>query len=134
MVIGSRFIEKEGFQSSFLRRMGINYFNMLLKLFTGIKITDPTSGFRACNRAVIGYFAGNYPKDYPEPESIMTLSKEEFRITEIPVRMKERLGGESSIRSLKSIYYVIKVTLAILIAREKAVKRFRLKEKDCHER
>ena len=131
LIIGSRFIEKEGFQSSFMRRIGINYFNMLLKLFTGIRITDPTSGFRACNKTIISYFANNYPKDYPEPESIMTLLKEGFRIIEIPVKMKERVGGQSSIRLLKSIYYMIKVTLAILIAREKSTKRFRLKENDC---
>lgn len=65
MVIGSRFIEKEGFQSSFTRRLGIRYFTFLIKILTGQKITDPTSGYRMCNRKIIELFAGNYPKDYP---------------------------------------------------------------------
>lgn len=123
MVIGSRFIEKEGFQSTFMRRLGIKYFHRLLKLCSGINICDTTSGFRACNKPVIKYFATAYPEDYPEPESIMTLMREKFRIVEVPVRMEERKGGTSSIRALKSVYYMIKVTLAILIDRVKPNKR-----------
>lgn len=114
-VIGSRFIENEGFQSSVTRRVGITYFSILLKLLTKRKVSDPTSGFRACNKRVIDFFAGNYPTDYPEPESIMALSRNGYKITEIPVQMRERNGGTSSIKSLKSIYYMIKVTLAIVI-------------------
>ena len=71
MVIGSRFITKEGFQSTFMRRVGITYFTKLIKLLTGITITDPTSGFRLINRKVIALFAKDYPRDYPEPESIV---------------------------------------------------------------
>ncbi|MBY0009527.1 glycosyltransferase family 2 protein [Paenibacillus typhae] len=114
-VIGSRFINKEGFQSSLTRRVGIVYFARLLKLLTKQKVTDPTSGFRACNKRIINYFAENYPVDYPEPESIMALSRNGYTILEVPVKMRERNGGVSSIKAFKSVYYMIKVTLAIII-------------------
>lgn len=117
MIIGSRFINKEGFQSTIMRRAGIAYFTYLLKILSKEKITDPTSGFRACNRKVIGTFAKRYPVDYPEPESIMYLLRNGYRIKEVPVIMQERMGGRSSITTLKSIYYMIKVSLAILIDR-----------------
>ena len=115
MVIGSRFITKEGFQSSGLRRVGIRYFTWLIHLLTGKTITDPTSGLRMVNRSVIQQYASCYPKDYPEPESVVTILKEEKKVKEVPVIMRERAGGVSSISPMKSIYYMIKVTLAILI-------------------
>ncbi len=115
MVIGSRFINKEGFQSTFARRVGINYFSHLIKQLTGKTITDPTSGFRLANRRVIALFAQDYPRDYPEPESIVALLKRGLKVVEAPVVMKERQGGQSSIRLQNSIYYMIKVTIAILI-------------------
>ncbi|MDH6428617.1 glycosyltransferase family 2 protein [Paenibacillus sp. FSL R5-0636] len=122
MIIGSRYIEKEGFQSSVVRRIGIKYFSSLIRLLTGMKITDPTSGFRACNLKVMNYFANYYPTDYPEPESIVALLRQNYRILEVPVIMSERQFGSSSINLMRSIYYVIKVSLAILID------RFRKKE------
>ena len=115
MVIGSRFIEKEGFQSSFMRRMGSNYFTCLIKLFTGKTITDPTSGLRMAGRNVIRLFANSYPKDYPEPESTVAALKRKYVIEEIPVVMRERQGGDSSITLKRSVYYMIKVTLAIFM-------------------
>jgi Predicted glycosyltransferases len=115
MVIGSRFIEKEGFQSSGARRIGIKYFTILIKLLTGVKITDPTSGLRIVNREIMGMFAYEYPKDYPEPESVVSVLRGGKKVAEIPVVMRERLGGVSSISLKKSVYYMIKVTLAILI-------------------
>ncbi len=115
MVIGSRYLKKEGFQSSFMRRMGITYFSFLIQLLEKEKITDPTSGFRACNRKIIEQFSRRYPHDYPEPESIAYLLRNQFHIAEIPVVMNERFGGRSSITSFKSIYYMIKVSLAIFI-------------------
>lgn len=115
MVIGSRFIDKEGFQSSGVRRIGIKYFTVLIKLLTGKKITDPTSGLRMVNRKVIKIFAYDYPKDYPEPESVVAILRKKCKVEEIPVIMKAREGGVSSISPKKSIYYMIKVTLAILI-------------------
>jgi hypothetical protein len=115
MVIGSRFINKEGFQSSGTRRIGIKYFTVLIKLVTGKKITDPTSGLRMVNRDIIEMFANDYPKDYPEPESVVAILRKKKKVKEIPVIMKAREGGVSSISPKKSIYYMIKVTLAILI-------------------
>ena len=117
MVIGSRFINKEGFQSSGARRMGIKYFTVLIQLLTGKKITDPTSGLRMVNRDVMKIFAYDYPKDYPEPESVVAILRQKKNVEEIPVIMKAREGGVSSISPKKSVYYMIKVTLAILIER-----------------
>ena len=114
MVIGSRFIKNEGFQSTFMRRVGITYFTKLIHSLTGKTITDPTSGFRMCNRKVIELFSKDYPRDYPEPESIVALLKRKMKVIEVPVQMKERQGGESSINASKSVYYMIKVSLAIL--------------------
>ena len=123
MVIGSRFIEKEGFQSSFMRRVGITYFTGLIKLCTGKKITDPTSGLRMAGRRVIRMFADSYPKDYPEPESVVSVLRKGYRVDEIPVVMRARQGGESSITMKKSVYYMIKVTLAILMEVTRGGKR-----------
>lgn len=117
MVIGSRFIEKEGFQSSGARRLGIRYFTMLIKLLTNKVITDPTSGLRMVNRDVMKIFAYDYPKDYPEPESVVAVLRQGKKVEEIPVVMRERSGGVSSISLKKSVYYMIKVSLAILIER-----------------
>jgi glycosyltransferase involved in cell wall biosynthesis len=115
LVIGSRFIQNEGFQSTFMRRVGITYFTGLIKLLTKHTITDPTSGFRMADRCVIEKFSSDYPRDYPEPESIVTLLKEGYHVQEEPVKMRERQGGVSSIQVGNSVYYMIKVTLAIWI-------------------
>jgi glycosyltransferase involved in cell wall biosynthesis len=115
MSIGSRYIEKKGFQSTILRRIGINYFSKMIYLCTKKIISDPTSGFRACNSKVIKIFSEQYPTDYPEPESIVYLLRNNYRIKEIPVIMQERMAGTSSIKTARSIYYMIKVSLAILI-------------------
>lgn len=117
MVIGSRFIEKEGFQSSGLRRVGIRYFSFLIRLMTGKRVTDPTSGMRMVNRDVMRIYAGSYPKDYPEPESVVAILRRGRKVLEVPVIMREREEGTSSINGLKSVYYMIKVTLAIFMER-----------------
>lgn len=117
MVIGSRFIDKEGFQSSIVRRMGIKFFTVIIKLMTGKKITDPTSGYRMCNKEVIKIFAQSYPKDYPEPETVVKILCHGMNVSEIPVIMRERTQGVSSISPKRSIYYMLKVTLAIFIER-----------------
>ena len=117
MVIGSRFIECEGFQSSKLRRIGIIFFSKLIKFLTRVEITDPTSGLRMVGKNVISLFAFDYPRDYPEPESVVAVIRRNMRVEEIPVVMKERKGGVSPISLKKSVYYMIKVTLAILIER-----------------
>lgn len=123
MVIGSRFIEKEGFQSSGLRQAGIRYFTWLIKRVTGQTITDPTSGMRICNREIIELYAEDYPRDYPEPESVTAILRQGKKVEEMPVIMNRRLEGVSSISPLKSIYYVIKVSIAVLIAGTKKGRR-----------
>ena len=117
MVIGSRFTEREGFQSSGLRRVGIRYFSMLIRLLTGVRVTDPTSGMRMVDREVMRIYAASYPKDYPEPESVMAILRMKKKVTEIPVVMRQREEGTSSIGGVRSVYYMIKVTLAVLMER-----------------
>ena len=117
MVIGSRFIENQGFQSSFARRIGISFFEKLIKLLTGKTVTDPTSGLRVADRQVIEEFAKHYPSDYPEPETIVSLLTSGFSVAEVPVMMNEREFGESSITLTKSVYYMVKVTMAMVLAR-----------------
>lgn len=117
IVIGSRFLEKEGFQSSITRRMGIKILSFLILLTTGKKIMDVTSGYRAVNRRFIRIYVNDYPTDYPEPEAIVTAIMNKGRIMEVPVQMRAREGGSSSITFGKSVYYMIKVTLAILVCR-----------------
>lgn len=114
VVIGSRFITKQGFQSSTLRRTGIKYFKNLNKLLLGLTVTDSTSGFRALNKKAIEVVNEYYPDEYPEPEAIVLYTLNNLRIKEIPVMMLERTGGQSSIGSISSIYYMMKVTLGIL--------------------
>ena len=116
MLIGSRFITNEGFQSSGTRRIGIKYFTGLIKLMTGTTITDPTSGMRMIGRDVIEIFAKDYPKDYPEPESVVTLLKKKKNVVEMPVTMNPREAGVSSISAMKAVYYMVKVSIAIIIA------------------
>ena len=117
LVIGSRFLEQtEGFQSTFMRRVGITWLSFWIKLLTGKRITDPTSGFRACGRRATNLFAQSYPIDYPEPDSIAHALRLGMDVREVSVEMRERQGGVSSIGGFKSVYYMIKVTLAISVA------------------
>ena len=116
MVIGSRFINGEGFQSTGLRRIGIKFFTRLIKRLTGHTITDPTSGLRMVNGDIVKLFAKEYPKDYPEPETAVAILKRGFKIEEIPVVMKERASGKSSISFGKAVYYMVKVPLACMMA------------------
>lgn len=115
MVVGSRFIEKDGFQSTKFRRFGIIFFRKLIFLLTRQIFTDPTSGFRACNRFIIAHFALSYPYDYPEPETLVSICRRGFKLMEVPVVMRDRFSGQSSIRTFGTIYYMVKVTLAILM-------------------
>ncbi len=116
MMIGSRFITHEGFQSSALRQFGIRYFTALIRLRTGHTVTDPTSGMRMAGRRLIECFADDYPKDYPEPESVTSILRSGASVREMPVQMRERQGGVSSISLLKGGYYMIKVSAAVLLA------------------
>lgn len=115
MTIGSRFITHEGFQSSIARRLGIKLLSGLINLKTSHRIYDVTSGFRAVNSSIIDNFSKHYPTDYPEPETITSTILSGKKVLEIPTNMEERQAGKSSIRPLHSVYYIIKVSLAILL-------------------
>ena len=115
MCIGSRFLSDSAFKSTFLRRAGIALFSKLLEALIHVKLTDPTSGFRALNRKLIQEFSQSYPIDFPEPEAIKLAQRFGAKVGEVPVNMQKRLGGQSSIRYGATAYYMLKVTLAILI-------------------
>jgi glycosyltransferase involved in cell wall biosynthesis len=114
VVIGSRYITKEGFQSSILRRMGINYFKWLNHFLVGIRINDSTSGYRALKRKALKIVSDYYPDEYPEPESIILFALYKLRLQEVAVLMRERQSGRSSIRNYKTVYYMFKVTIAVI--------------------
>lgn len=122
MVVGSRFVERRGFQSSRARRMGIALLAGLLTRLLGREVTDPTSGFRLCGPRAIALFASDYPTDYPEVEALVEMDNEGLRCIEVPVVMRERLTGKSSISPFKSVYYMCKVTVAVLIAKTRKKK------------
>ena len=116
LCIGSRFlIQDENFKSTPLRRLGIRFFTYLLGFLTKSPVTDPTSGYRAVSRNLFAKFASYYPIDFPEPEAIQIAHRHRARIGEVPAKMRPRSTGLSSIRYIKTFYYMIKVTLAILI-------------------
>lgn len=116
-VIGSRFIKNlSEFKSTAFRRLGINILSFLIKVCTGSKIYDPTSGFRAANKKIIALFAYKYPTEYPEPETIVNLIRNNYKVKEIPVEMHKRMYGVSSIKPLKSLYYMFSVSIAIVIS------------------
>lgn len=114
--VGSRYVAKTAYRSSKMRRVGMLFFSGLLKLVTKQTVKDPTSGFRAADRHVIRMFAEQYPVDYPEVEVLVHVARHGLRFQEVPVQMRERQAGRSSITPLKSIYYMIKVGLAVLIS------------------
>lgn len=117
VAIGSRFNQKHnGFRSSFLRRLGIRTFEWFSYLLIRQRITDHTSGFRAFNRKAIEFLAENYPSDYPEPEAVVLLGKNGFKMKEVFTQMMERQGGVSSISLFKGPYYMIKVLLSMFMA------------------
>ena len=113
--IGSRFLEKAGFRGSPYRRAGIRVFQALNAVLLGQRITDSTSGFRAFNRRAIDVLSGTYPDDYPEPEAIYILRKRGLTVVEVPVDMAGRAAGRSSIGFWHSLYYMVKVCLAIFV-------------------
>ena len=115
LCVGSRFASGSGYQSSFTRRLGIRLFAWVVSGVVRQKVTDTTSGFRAVNRKGIALFAADYPHDYPEVEATIMCVKHKLRLREVPVEMRERGGGESSITALRSIYYMTKVLLAIFV-------------------
>jgi glycosyltransferase involved in cell wall biosynthesis len=120
MVCGSRFLTDSGYPAPISRRTGIHLFAVLLSRIVGQRVTDPTSGFRLYNRRAINLFARDYPHDYPEVEAVLMVHWHRLRMREVPVKMLQRGGGVSSIRSGKSAYYMIKVLLAIFVGLARA--------------
>jgi glycosyltransferase involved in cell wall biosynthesis len=115
MAVGSRFLERGSYRPPFFRKIGIWIFSRVLSAILGMPVTDTTSGFRAAGRHAIEYFAATYPEDYPEVESLVLLHRGGLRIEEVPVRMRDRTGGRSSITPVRSAYYMVKVLLAVVI-------------------
>ena len=117
LVIGSRFVDPGGtYRPPFARRMGIRVFARLVSLLGGQKVTDTTSGFSAMNRAGIELFALEYPHDYPEVEATLVALRSGLRLAQVQVEMRERQTGTSSITFVRSLYYIVKVMLALLVA------------------
>ena len=119
LCVGSRFLDDHAasFRSTWARRVGIRFFAWLISLLVREPVTDPTSGFRVYGRRALEVFARTYPDDYPEPEALFWCFRNKLRVAEVPVAMLERQGGQSSIRYLRTLYYMVKVTMAILIDR-----------------
>jgi glycosyltransferase involved in cell wall biosynthesis len=116
IVVGSRFAGGSEYRPPLARRLGIKLFAGVVSLLTRQRVTDTTSGFQACNRKAICLFAADYPHDYPEVEATVMVFKHRLRLAEVPVDMRERSAGSSSIGALASFYYAVKVLLAVLIA------------------
>jgi hypothetical protein len=123
IAVGSRFIGAAKYRSSRSRRIGIRLLAWCVSGLTRQRITDPTSGFQAANRLGIRLFAADYPHDYPEAEATVMVFKHRLRLQEVPVAMRARESGRSSITTVRSVYYMVKVLLAIFVAlfRRKAV-------------
>ena len=115
VVIGSRFVSDSEYRASTMRRLGILILSKAISMILGEKVTDPTSGFRAANRGAIHLFSVDYPQDYPEPEALVLLHQCGLKTKEIPVKINQRYSGESSITKARSVYYMVKVLLAVFV-------------------
>jgi len=122
LVVGSRYLSDGGFKSTLPRKLGIKFFSSLIWIFTGTRATDPTSGFRAIDRKTLELFSEEYPSDYPEVEALISVYNKGLHFQEIPVTMRDRQGGASSIGILSALYYMVKVTLSISIGSFRRVK------------
>lgn len=116
MVIGSRFVQKTRYKATFMRTLGIAIFSDLIRLVTGKRIYDTTSGFRVYNRRAIEFLARHYPTDFPEPESIVMLLKNRFVLKEVPVEMEKRQAGVSSVFKWRAAYFMASISIAIIIS------------------
>lgn len=115
MVIGSRFVENNGWQSSTLRSLGTRFFRAMLRPILGKTVHDPTSGFVGVNRRALQVFASSFPLEYPEIEALVVLQRRKFRFVELPCKMRPRTSGRSSITAVKSIYYIAHVLLGVFV-------------------
>ncbi|MCK5680139.1 glycosyltransferase family 2 protein [bacterium] len=132
VVIGSRFLSSGGYKSTFTRRLGIRLLAAVNSLLLGRRISDNTSGFRAYNRKTIEFLAQNYPAiDYPEPEEVVLLARNGFRVIETAVAMAPRQGGNSSISLGRSFHYMAKVLLAIMMTRLRPAVATKIPQTQC---
>jgi glycosyltransferase involved in cell wall biosynthesis len=115
LVVGTRFATKGGFRSTPMRRLGAWWMRVILRVL-GLKVTDPTSGYRLYGRRALELYDWAYPYDYPEPEALAMARAAKLKVLEVPVTMRERQGGTSSIAGLSAPYYMLKVTLAVVLA------------------
>lgn len=120
--VGSRFLRNTEYRQTFFRKLGIRFFSWMIHWTVGKRIMDPTSGFRAVNKKIINVFAHYYPDDYPEVEAVVLLERLGYRVKETSVQMHHRSAGKSSITPFKSVYYMIKVSLAVLMTRIRDVR------------
>lgn len=115
MVIGSRFVESEGYQTSAIRSLGIRFFRAILRPILGKPVRDPTSGYVGVNREALALFSRSFPLEYPEIEALVVLQRRAFRFVEVPCRMRKRRSGRSTITPLRSLYYIIHVLLGVFV-------------------
>jgi len=116
IVLGSRYLGTMEYQTSWPRKLGRVFFQVVLRVLTGRQYTDPISGYQALKKPVLEFFAaGNYPTDYPDADTLLTLHYAGFRICEAPVKMRARMGGASMHTGLSLLYYVLKMVLSIFI-------------------
>jgi hypothetical protein len=115
MVIGSRFVSKNGSRTGAVRSLGIRFFRAVLRPILGKPVHDPTSGFVGVNRRALDVFSRSFPLEYPEIEALVVLQRRAFRFEEVPVTMRPRTTGRSSITALKSLYYIVHVLLGVFV-------------------
>ena len=121
LVIGSRFLEGNSYRSTAFRSAGIRGLSLMLSFICRTRVTDPTSGFQMLNRPLLCNFAHSYPSDYPEPESLALMRRQGYTFCEVPTRFRARLAGKSSIQSWGTVYYALKVGLALMVDRARNV-------------
>jgi glycosyltransferase involved in cell wall biosynthesis len=123
IVVGSRYHDTKSFRSTMMRRAGSWFLRTILRVIAGVRVSDPTSGYRLYNKRALALYDDTYPYDYPEPESLAIARISGLRISEVPVTMRERQGGSSSIGSFGAAYYMLKVTIAIVLTRIRVRRR-----------
>jgi glycosyltransferase involved in cell wall biosynthesis len=116
IAIGSRYLENNGYKTSFHRRLGQRFFGFIYRMLTGCRISDPTSGFQCLNRkAMTLNLTGVFPDDFPDVDVLLMAHFAKFRIKEIAVRMLDRSGGTSMHAGFKPVSYVMKMLFSLFI-------------------
>ncbi len=115
IVIGSRWLGRGDYVASKNRRVGMKLLESIVSWRAGARFTDTTSGFRAMNRRALALFAVHYPTDYPEVESILLARHHGLSVVEVPVKMEPRRHGRSSIRGFRSLYFMVRITIGLLL-------------------